>query len=123
MRATRARKEKPAAKIAASRAPRWRRRAEARPAEIIDAALTVFSAHGFAAAKLDQVAKLAGISKGTLYLYFESKTALFEAMALEIMRAPVLVQLDELAKAETVTEALRRLMQLMAKMLDDPRRS
>src|SRR3954467_10104064 len=106
MRATRARKEKPAAKIAASRAPRWRRRAEARPAEIIDAALTVFSARGFAAAKLDEVAKLAGVSKGTLYLYFDSKTALFEAMALEMMRVPALQQMDRIGKAETVSDAL-----------------
>jgi AcrR family transcriptional regulator len=106
-----------------TRAPRWRRRAGARPAEILDAALTVFSTRGFAAAKLDEVAKLAGISKGTLYLYFDSKTALFEAMALEIMRVPVLAQLDEIAQAGTAAEGLRRLMGLIAKMLDDPRRS
>jgi AcrR family transcriptional regulator len=105
------------------RSPRWRRRAEARPAEIIDAALTVFSARGFAGANLEEVAKLAGISKGTLYLYFESKTALFEAMALEMMRAPVLAQLDSLAQAPTAAEALRRMMQFMAGMLEDPRRS
>jgi AcrR family transcriptional regulator len=106
-----------------ARAPRWRRRAEARPAEILDAALTVFSARGFAAAKLDEVAKVAGISKGTLYLYFESKTALFEAMALELMRAPVLAGLDEIAKAPTAREALLGLMQMMRRMLEDPRRS
>ena len=103
--------------------PRWRRRAEARPAEILDAALTVFSARGFAAAKLDDVAKEAGISKGTLYLYFESKEALFEAMALELMRVPVLAQLETIAKAETATEGLRQLIQFMTRMLDDPRRS
>ncbi|MDQ7249378.1 TetR/AcrR family transcriptional regulator [Dongia sedimenti] len=107
----------------APRGPRWRRRAEARPAEILDAALTVFSAHGFAAAKLDDVAKEAGVSKGTLYLYFESKEALFEAMALELMRVPVLAQLDSIAKAETATDALRQLIQFMTRMLDDPRRS
>jgi len=104
-------------------APRWRRRAEARPAEIIDAALTVFSARGFAAAKLDEVAKRAGISKGTLYLYFESKTALFEAMALAIMQGPVLGRLDEIVKAKSAPEALAQLMQFMAGMLEDPRRS
>jgi AcrR family transcriptional regulator len=103
--------------------PRWRRRAEARPAEILDEALTVFSARGFAAAKLDEVAKVAGVSKGTLYLYFESKEALFEAMALELMRVPVLAQLDTIAKAETATEGLRQLMTFMTRMLEDPRRS
>ena len=109
--------------VAKPLSPRWRRRAEARPAEILDAALTVFSARGFAAAKLDDVAKEAGVSKGTLYLYFESKEALFEAMALELMRAPVLAQLETIAKAETATEGLRQLIQFMTRMLDDPRRS
>jgi AcrR family transcriptional regulator len=112
-----------AKKPPAQPSPRWRRRAEARPAEILDAALTVFSARGFAAAKLDDVAKEAGVSKGTLYLYFESKEALFEAMALELMRMPVLAQLETIAKAETATDGLRQLIQFMAKMLADPRRS
>ncbi|HVO04137.1 MAG TPA: TetR/AcrR family transcriptional regulator [Candidatus Cybelea sp.] len=103
--------------------PRWRRRAEARPAEICDAALTVFSQRGFAAAKLDEVAKRAGISKGTLYLYFESKTALFEAMALDLMRIPVVGQLEEIAKIGSAAEGLQQLIQMMARMLDDPRRS
>jgi AcrR family transcriptional regulator len=113
----------PASPSLPSRGPRWRRRAEARPAEILDAALTVFSARGFAAAKLDDVAKEAGVSKGTLYLYFESKEALFEAMALELMRGPVLAQLETIAKAETAGEALRQLIQFMTRLLDDPRRS
>ena len=103
--------------------PRWRRRAEARPAEILDAALTVFSARGFAHAKLDDVARQAGVSKGTLYLYFDSKEALFEAMALELMRVPVMAQLETIAKAATATEALRQITGLMTRMLDDPRRS
>jgi AcrR family transcriptional regulator len=103
--------------------PRWRRRAEARPTEILDAALTVFSARGFAATRLDDVAKEAGVSKGTLYLYFESKEALFEAMALALMRIPVMAQLETIAQAETAADALRQLIQFMSRMLDDPRRS
>jgi AcrR family transcriptional regulator len=59
---------------------RWRRRKEARPSEILDAALAVFAEKGFAAARLEQVAKAAGVSKGTLYLYFDGKEALFEAV-------------------------------------------
>jgi AcrR family transcriptional regulator len=119
------RNEPPAAPASAAqrREPRWRRRADARPAEIFDAALTVFSARGFQAATLDEVAKVAGISKGTLYLYFKSKTALFEAMALELMRAPVLAALDGIAKAPTARAGLLGLMQLMDGMLADPRRS
>jgi AcrR family transcriptional regulator len=114
---------KKTAKDETTRAPRWRRRAEARPAEIFDAALTVFSARGFQAARLEEVAKVAGISKGTLYLYFESKTALFEAMALELMRVPVLAGLDAVAQAPSAREALLGLMQMMGRMLGDPRRS
>lgn len=62
-----------------------RRRKEARPGEIIAAALDLFVEHGFAATKLDDVAKQAGISKGTLYLYFDSKEALFEAVVREVV--------------------------------------
>jgi AcrR family transcriptional regulator len=61
--------------------PRWRRRKEARPAEILDAALTVFAAQGFAAARLDDIARRAGVSKAALYLYFETKEDLFRAAA------------------------------------------
>src|SRR5262245_13786089 len=54
--------------------------AEARRGAILAAALTVFASHGFAAARLDDVAARAGVAKGTLYLYFRDKEALFEAL-------------------------------------------
>ncbi len=60
--------------------PKWRRRAEARPAEIVQAAYDVFSEKGFAAARLDDIAARAGVSKGALYLYFETKQDLFAAV-------------------------------------------
>ena len=60
--------------------PRWQRRAEDRPREICAAALDVFAEKGFAAAKLDEIAKRAGVSKGTLYLYFKDKEQLFRAV-------------------------------------------
>ena len=60
--------------------PRWQRRAEDRPREICAAALQVFAEKGFAAAKLDEIAKRAGVSKGTLYLYFQDKADLFRAV-------------------------------------------
>ena len=60
--------------------PKWQRRAEDRPREICAAALEVFSEKGFAAAKLDEIAHRAGVSKGTLYLYFEDKADLFRAV-------------------------------------------
>ncbi|MFL6722939.1 MAG: TetR/AcrR family transcriptional regulator [Sphingomicrobium sp.] len=60
--------------------PKWQRRAEERPREICAAALQVFAEKGFAAAKLDEIAKRAGVSKGTLYLYFTDKEQLFRAV-------------------------------------------
>lgn len=60
--------------------PRWQRRSEDRPREICAAALEVFAEKGFAAAKLDEIAKRAGVSKGTLYLYFQDKADLFRAV-------------------------------------------
>lgn len=57
-----------------------RRRKEARPSELIAAALELFVERGFAATKLDDVAAKAGVSKGTLYLYFDSKDSLFKAV-------------------------------------------
>ncbi len=59
-----------------------RRRKEARPAEIVEAGLLEFADKGFAAARLEDVATRAGIAKGTIYRYFESKEALFEAALL-----------------------------------------
>lgn len=60
--------------------PKWRRRAEARPAEIVQAAYEIFSEKGFAAARLDDIARRAGVSKGALYLYFETKQDIFKAV-------------------------------------------
>jgi AcrR family transcriptional regulator len=60
--------------------PKWQRRAEGRPREICAAALEVFAEKGFAAAKLDEIARRAGVSKGTLYLYFKDKDELFRAV-------------------------------------------
>ena len=57
-----------------------RRRKDERPSELVAAALDLFVERGFAATRLDDVAARAGVSKGTLYLYFESKEALFKAV-------------------------------------------
>lgn len=61
-------------------APRRERRKEARPGELLDAALSLFVEKGYAATKVEQVAARAGVSKGTLFLYFSSKEALFKAV-------------------------------------------
>jgi AcrR family transcriptional regulator len=63
-------------------ATRARRKAE-RPSEILDAAFEEFALHGYAATRLEDVAARAGVTKGTIYVYFESKERLFEALAHE----------------------------------------
>ena len=60
--------------------PRFERRKDARPGEILDAALELFVEKGFAATRLEDVAQRAGVSKGTVYLYFDSKEDLFKAV-------------------------------------------
>lgn len=66
-------------------APRWRRRSEARPGEIVQAALDLFVEKGFSSTKMDEIAKRAGVTKGTVYLYFPSKEDLFRAVVGEMM--------------------------------------
>lgn len=78
--------------------PRWHRRKEARPGEIVAAALDVFVERGFAATKLADVARRAGVTKGTVYLYFESKEALFKAVVRETL-LPVIAQGEALAQS------------------------
>lgn len=60
--------------------PKWRRRKEERPKDICAAALELFAEKGFAAAKIEEIARRAGLSKGALYLYFPTKEALFRAV-------------------------------------------
>lgn len=63
----------------------WRRRKEARPGEILEAALSVFAEKGFAAARMDDIAHRAGVTKGTIYLYFRSKEDVFKSLARELV--------------------------------------
>ena len=59
------------------------RRKEARPQELLDAALSLFVERGFAATRMEEIAALAGVSKGTLYLYYPSKEELLKAVIRE----------------------------------------
>jgi AcrR family transcriptional regulator len=72
--------------------PRWARRKGARPDEITAAALTLFVERGYAATRLEDVATRAGVSKGTLYLYFANKEDLFKA----VIREALVARLTEL---------------------------
>jgi AcrR family transcriptional regulator len=69
--------------------PRWERRKEARPAELLAAALDLFVEKGYAGTRLDDVAARAGVSKGTLYLYFANKEDLFKAVTRENILTPL----------------------------------
>jgi AcrR family transcriptional regulator len=60
--------------------PRFERRKEARHGELLNAALDLFVERGYAATRLEDVAQRAGVSKGTVYLYFDSKEELFKAV-------------------------------------------
>lgn len=73
---------------------RWKRRKEARPEEILDSALKLFTEKGFSSTRMADVAKAAGISKGTLYLYFDSKDAIFR----DVVQQRITPQIDQLAQ-------------------------
>jgi AcrR family transcriptional regulator len=74
--------------------PKWRRMPEERPRQILDAAFAAFAEHGLAAARLDDIARRAGVSKGTIYLYFPSKEDLFR----EVVRHTVSDQIDSVER-------------------------
>jgi AcrR family transcriptional regulator len=80
--------------------PRWQRRKDARPEEIISAALEVFADRGFAATTLEDIARKAGVTKGTIYLYFENKEALFKALIRGTI-VPVIAKGEAIAQAFT----------------------
>lgn len=75
--------------------PHWQRKKEQRPTEIIHAARTLFVSQGYSATKVADVAKLAGVQPGTLYVYFENKEALFKAVV-ESSLKPVWEMADSL---------------------------
>lgn len=64
----------------ATTAPRWTRKPKARPEEVLDAALDLFARNGFAATRMEDIAKAAGLSKAAIYLYFHSKDDVFKAL-------------------------------------------
>jgi AcrR family transcriptional regulator len=95
------------------------RRKDARPAEIITAALALFTERGFAATRLEDVAARAGIGKGTIYLYFPTKEELFRAVVRERL-APNLEAMEAIvaghsgSSAELLRRIAERAQQLIA---------
>lgn len=85
-------KSSPAAGVSADPArpgKRWVRRKQARPEEITAAALELFVERGYVATRLEDVAARAGVSKGTVYLYFANKEDLFKAVVREGLVSPI----------------------------------
>jgi AcrR family transcriptional regulator len=101
------------------RQPRWKRRKEARPGEIVAAALKVFGQRGYAASRLEEVAAEAGVSKAAVYRYFENKEALFEAAVREAL-LPNLAVVETMVKQHEGPSAdlLRFLFERLADLLE-----
>ena len=98
--------------------PRWLRRKEARPDEILDAALDLFIEKGFAATRLDDVAKKAGVSKGTLYLYFVDKEDVFRQVV-ENGILPEVKNLENIIKTHTgsIEELVNKVVKGLTKLV------
>lgn len=80
--------------------PRFQRRKEDRPQEITAAAFEVFARKGYSGARVEEVAKQAGVSKGLLYVYFRTKEELFKA----VVKSIVVRRVDALLEAVETTE-------------------
>jgi AcrR family transcriptional regulator len=99
--------------------PGRRRRKDARPSEIADAALALFSERGFAATRLEDVAIRAGVSKGTVYIYFPTKEDLFRA----VLRQGLLPNLEAMEQAVAAFHGptpvlMRQVIDRMLRVLD-----
>ncbi len=101
--------------------PRTRRK-EARPAELLAAALDCFVERGFAATRMEDIARRAGVAKGTFYLYFPSKQAVFEALVRESL-LPRVAALEAASRAAggTASGRLRHLLASLAPIVTNPR--
>ncbi|MCL6261792.1 TetR/AcrR family transcriptional regulator [Craterilacuibacter sp. RT1T] len=100
-----------------TQAVRWQRRKEVRPGEILDAALALFVEKGYSATKIDDIARAAGVTKGTPYLYFPSKADILKAVVREKLLERV-ADMENLSRAHPGTPAtLIRL--LLLKWWDD----
>ena len=90
--------------------PRWERRKDARPQELLAAALDLFVERGFASTRLEDVARRAGVSKGTLYLYFTNKEELFKAVVRDSIVPVIGAAEDSIADFEGHSADLLRLV-------------
>jgi AcrR family transcriptional regulator len=103
------------------RGKKWERRSDERPAELMAAGLRLFAERGFAGTRLEDVAAKAGVSKATVYLYFENKEKLFEAVVRDTV-TPSMDQASALVDAfdGSTPNLLRTLLTLLEGALDSP---
>lgn len=88
--------------------PRFHRRKEDRPAEITEAALAAFAEKGYAATRVEEVAKRAGVSKGLLYLYFKTKEDLFKAVIRSFLSPRIDALISSIERTELSAEEFVR---------------
>jgi TetR/AcrR family transcriptional regulator len=96
----------PICKLASGVRIKRERRKEARPGELLAAALDLFVEKGYAATRVEEVAQRAGVSKGTLFLYFSSKEELFKAVVRENISGRFAEWGEELRNFEGSSEEL-----------------
>ena len=87
---------------------RWKRRKDERVPEILEAALASFGEKGFAATRMDDIAAKAGITKGTIYLYFDSKQAVFKALARQSAGAQIAAVTEQVKASDAPSAELLR---------------
>ena len=98
----------PICQIASTVRAKRERRKQARPGELLDAALELFVEKGYAATRVEEVAQRAGVSKGTLFLYFSSKQELFKAVVRENISGRFTEWGEELQNYQGSSEELLR---------------
>jgi len=105
--------------------PKWRRKPEKRPNDILGGALIEFRKRGFAAARIEDIAKHAGLSKGTVYLYFSSKEEMLKALISRSI-VPIANSLKAISEdichdhsQETASDVLRKMLLIVGENVTD----
>jgi len=100
--------------------PKFKRRKADRPDEIVAAAFEIFSEKGFAAARLDDIAARAGVSKGAIYLYFTTKEDIFRAVVEQGVAPNLsLIQANIAANADAFPQMLRGFVGVLSQIITE----
>jgi AcrR family transcriptional regulator len=107
--------------------PKWRRKPKDRPGDILDGALIEFGLRGFAGARIEDIAKHAGLSKGTVYLYFTSKEEMLKALVSRSV-TPIAQTLTKIAthidnQDQKASDIMGSMLAIMAERLSAPNTS